>query len=194
MTGTSAEAPPPSSGSAGGRRTSAPSVARVLTLAVLCAFAVLLGLGAFTFVYAKGYSYLSDDPQACTNCHVMRDNYTSWSVSSHRSVTCNGCHTPHDLVGKYVTKAEHGARHSYVFTFEDPQVFRITKRSLDVVERNCVECHAPTLIAMVGGSTGVEERGPLRKVFDVESLGLPFGPKHEEGRCATCHRSVGHAG
>jgi cytochrome c nitrite reductase small subunit len=30
------------------------------------------GLGAFTFVYARGYSYLSNDPSACANCHIMR--------------------------------------------------------------------------------------------------------------------------
>ncbi|HUF79037.1 MAG TPA: cytochrome c nitrite reductase small subunit, partial [Thermoanaerobaculia bacterium] len=37
--------------------------------------AVLLGaaagLGAFTFGYAKGYSYLTNDPAACANCHLM---------------------------------------------------------------------------------------------------------------------------
>ena len=32
-----------------------------------------LGVGAYTFVYAKGYSYLSNDPQACANCHVMEN-------------------------------------------------------------------------------------------------------------------------
>ena len=30
-----------------------------------------VGVGAFTFVYAKGFSYLSPDPRACVNCHVM---------------------------------------------------------------------------------------------------------------------------
>ena len=35
----------------------------------------LIGLGAYTFVYAKGYSYLTNDPRACANCHIMRDHY-----------------------------------------------------------------------------------------------------------------------
>ena len=33
----------------------------------------MVGLGLYTFVYAKGYSYLSNDPQGCANCHVMQE-------------------------------------------------------------------------------------------------------------------------
>ena len=32
---------------------------------------VAVGLCAYTFVYAKGYSYLTNNPAACANCHVM---------------------------------------------------------------------------------------------------------------------------
>jgi cytochrome c nitrite reductase small subunit len=72
-----------------------------------------IGLGAYTFVYAKGYSYLLNDPSACANCHVMRDQLDGWVKSSHRSVaTCNDCHTPHDSLGKYSTKAANGFFHS----------------------------------------------------------------------------------
>jgi cytochrome c nitrite reductase small subunit len=31
-----------------------------------------LGLGLFTFHYAKGTSYMSNDPLVCANCHVMQ--------------------------------------------------------------------------------------------------------------------------
>ena len=128
----------------------------------------LAGVGGFTFVYARGYSYLSDDPDACLNCHVMRDNFRSWSVSSHRTVVCNGCHVPHELLGKYVVKAEHGVAHSWAFTFSQPQNIRIKASSLAVVEENCVECHRDTL--------------------DRAFLLL-----EKEKRCATCHPEVGHA-
>lgn len=30
---------------------------------------VLIGVGAYTFVYAKGYSYLTNDPSACQLSH-----------------------------------------------------------------------------------------------------------------------------
>jgi cytochrome c nitrite reductase small subunit len=67
-----------------------------LTAILLGAF---VGLGIYTAYYSKAYSYLLDDPKACMNCHVMKDAYDGWRVSSHRSVTCNECHTPHDMEG-----------------------------------------------------------------------------------------------
>jgi cytochrome c nitrite reductase small subunit len=84
-----------------------PQTAGLLALAL--AVGIAAGLGAYTFLYAKGYSYLTNDPQACVNCHVMRDQYDGWVKSSHRSVAaCNDCHTPPGLVGKYATKARNG--------------------------------------------------------------------------------------
>ena len=59
-----------------------------------------VGIGGYTFVYARGYSYLIDDPQACMNCHVMREQFDGWLKSSHRSVaTCNSCHRTIDPPG-----------------------------------------------------------------------------------------------
>ncbi len=142
---------------------------RLLALAAVTAIGIFIGLGAYTLVYARGYSYLFDDPQGCVNCHIMRDNYDSWVASSHRSVTCNGCHTPHDIVGKYLTKAEHGVLHSVAFTFADTQNIRIKSRSLEVVEHNCVSCHEPT----------------IRGTFLLADQG--------EARCSQCHWATGHA-
>src|SRR5439155_199266 len=66
-----------------------------------------VGIGGYTFVYARGYSYLIDDPQACMNCHVMREQFDGWVKSSHRSVaTCNSCHTPHRFFAKSFVKAQ----------------------------------------------------------------------------------------
>jgi cytochrome c nitrite reductase small subunit len=57
-----------------------------------------LGLGSYTFVYATGWSYLTNDAAACANCHVMREQHDGWTSSSHRSVAvCNDCHVPRDL-------------------------------------------------------------------------------------------------
>jgi cytochrome c nitrite reductase small subunit len=94
----------------------------------LLAAAVLVGiaggLGVYTFVYAKGYSYITNDPAACANCHIMNEQYSGWLKASHRSVAvCNDCHVPHSFVGKYWTKARNGFWHSYYFTtqtFEEP--------------------------------------------------------------------------
>jgi cytochrome c nitrite reductase small subunit len=103
-----------------------------------------LGVGAYTFVYAKGYSYLSNDPQACANCHVMENQYSGWLKSSHHSVaTCNDCHTPHNLVGKYATKAENGFWHSFYFTTGTyPENIQARERSRRITEAACRRCHA----------------------------------------------------
>src|ERR1044071_4771880 len=78
---------------------------------------IAVGVGLYTFAYAKGWAYLTDDPAACANCHVMREEFDGWLKSSHRSVaTCNSCHTPKNLIGKYYTKASNGFWHSFFFT------------------------------------------------------------------------------
>ena len=131
----------------------------------------LIGVGLFTFGYARGWSYLSNDPKACVNCHVMNDQYRGWLKSSHGKVaTCNDCHTPHDLVGKYLTKAEHGWNHSLAFTTGNfPQNIQIKERSLATVEENCLRCHQQLV-------EGIQHsRPPNQKVS-----------------CVQCHADVGH--
>jgi cytochrome c nitrite reductase small subunit len=135
------------------------------------AFGILVGVGGYTFVYARGYSYLTNDPEACANCHVMQEQFTGWTVSSHRAVAvCNDCHAPHDLLGKYLTKARNGFWHSFYFTtggFPDP--IRITPRNARITENACRYCHEPIVQAI--------------------------DPAPHDGReltCVACHRNVGH--
>ncbi len=99
---------------------------------------VAAGVGGFTFVYARGYSYLTNDPKACVNCHVMQEQYDGWVKASHRSVAaCNDCHTPPSL-GKYATKASNGLWHSFYFTTGTfPEPIRITPRNRAVTEQAC---------------------------------------------------------
>jgi cytochrome c nitrite reductase small subunit len=79
---------------------------RWIWLSAAALVGVAFGVGGYTFLYARGWSYLTNDPRACANCHVMEEQYAGWLKSSHRSVAvCNDCHTPPDLVGKYLTKA-----------------------------------------------------------------------------------------
>jgi cytochrome c nitrite reductase small subunit len=132
------------------------------------------GVGGYTFVYARGGSYLTNDPKACVNCHVMNDQYDGWVRSSHRAVAaCNDCHTPPDLVGKYATKASHGFWHSFYFTtgtFAEP--IRITPGSRAVTEQACRHCHAAVVEAMLAN------RGEHGRKGEVS--------------CLRCHSSVGH--
>ena len=146
-----------------------------LALAAAVLVGTAVGLGAFTFVYAKGYSYLTNDPAACANCHVMSEHYAAWNKSSHRAVAgCNDCHTPHDPVGKYSVKAQNGFWHSFYFTTGTyPYPLRITPKNREVTEHACRYCHAQVTEGIEHGTVRFEtEKDPLL--------------------CTRCHVNVGH--
>ncbi len=131
------------------------------------------GLGAYTFIYAKGYSYLTNDPAACANCHIMQDHYVAWTRGSHHAVaTCNDCHTPPGLVPKYVTKARNGFWHSFYFTLGGyPDPLRITAGNHEVTEMACRVCHTEAVAAI----------DPAHASTGRQAIG-----------CTTCHNEVGH--
>jgi cytochrome c nitrite reductase small subunit len=142
----------------------------------IVAFAVLLGIcvgvGAYTYDYAEGVSYLSDDPTACINCHVMQDQYDAWSRGSHASVaTCNDCHAPHgSILDKYRVKAINGFNHSLAFTTGNfPDNMSMTAANHAVTEAACRHCHSAMTHAI----------DPIATPDDAMS-------------CIRCHRSVGH--
>ena len=143
-------------------------------LVTLCCLGVgvAAGLGGYTFIYAEGFSYLSNRPEACLNCHVMRENYVAWQKSSHHAVaTCNDCHVPHTFPEKYFAKARNGWNHSKAFTLGNfPEPIRITPFNRAALQHNCIECHR--------GMTGA-----IAAHADVGA---------GEARCTDCHRSAGH--
>lgn len=107
-------------------------------------FGGIVGLGGFTFSYASGLSYLSNDPAACVNCHIMTGQWDRWNRGSHHAVAaCNDCHTPHDsIVTKYAVKALNGFRHSLAFTTGNfPEPIQITALNRDVTQNACLYCH-----------------------------------------------------
>jgi len=125
---------------------------RVWAFALAALAGAAVGLAGYTFVYAKGYSYFSNDPEACANCHVMRQFRDSWQRSSHHAyAVCNDCHTPHAVVPKYFAKAQNGWNHSLHFTLADyPQPIRIRTRNAGVLEENCLRCHGEAAGAAAG--------------------------------------------
>jgi cytochrome c nitrite reductase small subunit len=131
---------------------------------------LLIGLIAYTFIYAKGYSYLSNNPATCANCHVMNAYYDGWVKGSHRSAAkCNDCHTPENMVAKYATKASNGFFHSLAFTLGGfPDNIRAKPRSHRVVEQACRKCHA-NLTMHIDSTAGADGTS-----------------------CIRCHASVGH--
>lgn len=115
-----------------------------MRLACMGAVGAFFGMGVYVAHISNAASYLSDDPEACINCHIMTPMYASWKHSSHANVsTCNDCHVPHDtLARKYYFKAMDGSRHSALFTLRmEPQVIRAREESKHVIQENCLRCH-----------------------------------------------------
>ena len=109
---------------------------------------VLLGAATALVIYmmkvANVASYLTDDPRACVNCHVMTTEYITWNHSSHREVaSCNDCHVPHDNVFKqYSFKARDGLYHATIYTLRtEPQAIVMHEAGQEVVQSNCIRCH-----------------------------------------------------
>jgi cytochrome c nitrite reductase small subunit len=158
-------AAPPAMTGANGRRQG------MAELALAAVIGLAMGIGSYTFLYARGSSYLTDDPAACANCHIMRQHYDDWLKSSHRAVAvCNDCHTPTGLIPPYATKASNGFWHAVAFTTgRFPEPLRIKAHNRDVVERACRRCHGQIVEAIEG-------------------------PRQQAGTlsCVRCHNAVGH--
>jgi cytochrome c nitrite reductase small subunit len=148
-----------------------PSQFLIPALLIIVGGGFAAGIGVYAFIYAKGYSYLTNDPGACANCHVMRGHFDRWNKSSHHAVaTCNDCHTPAFLPGKYLVKGVNGFFHSLAFTtqrFHEP--IRIKSWNRRIAENSCMKCHSD-LVDMVAR-------------MDKRGGGLS---------CIRCHGAVGH--
>ena len=140
--------------------------------------AIIFGLGIFLLDFSNASSYLSDDPQACVNCHVMQPQYITWTHSSHREVAdCNACHVPHDnAFNKYYFKATDGLYHSYVFTSRtEPEVIRARPASVEVIQNNCIRCHQDQVT------------DPKTDAFVEDHM-----VNRTDRTCWECHRDVPH--
>lgn len=133
-----------------------------------------LFVGGCTYVatISNALNYLSDDPKACINCHVMVPEYASWQHSSHaRVANCNDCHVPNDsTLRKFWFKANDGMRHSFLYTFrQEHQVINAIDESKKVIQANCVRCHSDLL----------------------QQASTPLGHPMDRS-CTDCHREVPH--
>ena len=153
------------------------SIRCVIVLSI-CAGAIL-GLAGYIAYASNVTSYLTNDPSACTNCHVMSSYYATWSHSSHATrATCNDCHVPHpSVIAKYYFKAKDGLYHAAVFTAHaEPQVLRPRTASATVIMNNCIRCHTQL-------NTEFVKTGMVSYVDTLNGNGKA---------CWTCHTQVPH--
>lgn len=153
---------------------------KILKIGSLFTFAVALIMLGYLVNASKALSYLSTDPKACINCHVMNTHYATWQHSSHaRTATCVDCHLPHDtFINKYTAKARDGWNHTVAFTantFE--QNLEISDDGASRVQSNCISCHATLTAVIIANSD---------KYHDF--AGIP----RTDRKCWDCHRDVPH--
>lgn len=185
--------------------------------AAIGALGVTVGLATLTAVMSQAHSYMSDRPEVCVNCHIMRPQYATWKASSHHAVaSCNDCHVPHDtVINKYRFKAEDGLRHSTMFTLhQEPQVIRIRAAGMEVVQQNCLRCHGHIIDATAMGKLSFTRHDNPRPqsakamwmVVDGKTIATPDintglatdsaptpAPHSDPGRlCIDCHRETPH--
>lgn len=127
----------------------------------------------------RAHTYLTDEPSACVNCHIMSPYYASWMHSSHgRDATCNDCHVPQEnFVKKWAFKGLDGVKHVAAFvTNGERQVIQAHPMSSQVIMNNCIRCHEQL-------NTEFVNTGKL----DYMTLQTQNGMA-----CWDCHRDVPH--
>ncbi len=134
---------------------------------------VTIGMSGKVLYDSKALSYLSDDPKACINCHVMNTAYATWQHSSHFQVKCVECHLPSDnMLQKYLAKMRDGYNHSKAFTLSTYQhSIDISDHGAQIVQQNCIECHKTLFTGTTSSASQVHQ---------------------EANTCWHCHRSVPH--
>lgn len=128
---------------------------------------VVLAVGLWTTNFTV---YLGHDPTACNNCHVMDAVYEGWYHAAHQQwATCIDCHTPENVILKYLYKGKSGMVHVTMFSLDKiPEPLRALPETQKIVQKNCIRCHAETVSEIADGAM-------------------------DSGRyCFECHRTVAH--
>ena len=127
--------------------------------AVLACVLVLGVAGAFTM-------QATDQAAFCGGCHIMDEVAWTHKISGHAKLACNECHAPANLVAKLPFKAVSGASDIYDTLRKNyPDVIHAEKKHKDVIQANCIRCHAVT----------------------IEKVAMDA-----KDSCIQCHRSVPH--
>lgn len=152
----------------------------LLKLSAVITLLVAVSLGSYVAYESKAHSYLSSDPKACINCHVMNTQYATWQHSSHaQTATCIECHLPTEgFFRKYMAKARDGFNHSFAFTFNTyDQAIRVSENGARRIQENCVRCHSALVSTFI-------QSGVTRGQSHIEIK--------SQRTCWSCHIDVPH--
>jgi cytochrome c nitrite reductase small subunit len=147
----------------------------------IATFVIAVAFFGYIVYASKMPSYLSSDPKACINCHVMNTQYATWQHSSHaREAVCVDCHLPRDgFFSKYKAKTIDGWNHSKAFTMNtyDPAI-KISEDGAKRVQANCISCHKSIVSTITSNAD---------KYHNYDSPEVATGR-----RCWECHKTVPH--
>lgn len=153
--------------------------------------AVLLGLVAGVIALGGAAVPLTDEPKFCAGCHVIAPSYESWTVSSHKEVTCVACHVRPGLEGWLRDKVWAGTRDVVRYAFGASVDLHNLHANVD--SGRCLSCHRNIL--------RVSEVAPRDLPAPVKEVGLIMSHrKHMEAfersgngeGCMACHAGVVH--
>ncbi len=153
---------------------------KIVKLSALTALVVALVMFGYLVDKSKALSYLSTDPKACINCHVMHTQYATWQHSSHaQRATCVDCHLPQNsLIDKYTAKTRDGWNHAFAFTANTfAQNIAISDNAASRVQKNCIGCHATLTATLINNQD---------RYHDFTNT------PQTERKCWDCHRDVPH--
>ena len=144
---------------------------RAIPLIAAMTLGSLIGVGGFTFIYARGYSYVSNDPAVCANCHIMENHYRAWMKSSTAPSRCATTAIPRPAWCRSTRPRR--STGSTIRSPSRPAGFpsrsRITPRNSEVTEKACRKCHDDIVNAIEGPDPGTNRLS-----------------------CIRCHATVGH--
>jgi cytochrome c nitrite reductase small subunit len=149
--------------------------------------ALLLALGVFIWA-ADAPAYLGHESATCNNCHVMDAAYENWYHGAHgRFAECTDCHLPHqNLIAYYYFKGKSGLHDVLWFvTASYPDAIWTNAETRNIVQANCIRCHASTVDSIVAGAQPFDRYcWDCHRIVTHGERGISLLPYHhqEEGK------------
>lgn len=122
-------------------RATKPSILKILIPGII--------IGIVAMAVAVGAYYQSGDARFCGSCHSMKTVHHQWKASNHQQFTCTECHLPDThIAGKVAYKTRAGINDLIHETARDyPAGIGLSTHGRQIINGNCVRCHASTVAA-----------------------------------------------
>jgi nitrate/TMAO reductase-like tetraheme cytochrome c subunit len=138
---------------------------------------LLLGLLGCVIIFSGGYGILAftNSPAFCANCHEMAPEYSTYTISTHKQISCVQCHIKPGFKNMALHKIK-SLKEVYYHAIGAPNQIVQTEEEA-VISQNCLQCHSKNRLVTASKDLKVNHNGHIEK-------GIP---------CITCHAGVVHA-